>query len=230
MQTNAVIRWRGGAYSILLWAPWPYSETKQIIFSAQNSNDIDGRCSESNLVSFLREKISTSQMLIAFAQMLIACWSAYISLAQNKNRWMQKFLRSCKSLACFANSQPRDINWSCEIRELRSIRCFEFSFLVFPFHSKCEWLTFTVLLSLQRREVEAEQIDVAKVLVKNYTCKCLRWFPVFSFLLVFRSNFKWSNAGFVARLRCMDSSAVHRAVLKYIVGTTWSLLSAISRR
>jgi hypothetical protein len=126
--------------------------------------------------------------------------------------------------------QPRDINWSCEIRELRSIRCFEFSFLVFPFHSKCEWLTFTVLLSLQWREVEAEQIDVAKVLVKNYTCKCLRWFPVFSFLLVFRSNFKWSNAGFVARLRCMDSSAVHRAVLKYIVGTTWSLLSAISRR
>ena len=69
-----------------------------------------------------------------------------------------------------ANSQPRDINWSCEIRELRSIRCIEFSFLVFPFHSKCEWLTFTVLLSLQWREVEAEQIDVAKVLVKNYTC------------------------------------------------------------
>ncbi len=103
---------------------------------------------------------------------------------------------------------------SCEIRELRSIRCFEFSFLVFPFHSKCEWLTFTVLLSLQRRKVEAEQIDVAKVL---YTCKCLRWFPVFSFLLGFLSNFKWSNAGFVARLRCMDSSAVHRAVLKYIV-------------
>jgi hypothetical protein len=31
----------------------------------------------------------------------------------------------------------------------RSIRCFEFSFLVFPFHSKCEWLTFTVILSLQ---------------------------------------------------------------------------------
>jgi hypothetical protein len=46
---------------------------KQIIFSAQNSNDIDGRCSESNLVSFLGDKISTSQMLIAFAQMLIAC-------------------------------------------------------------------------------------------------------------------------------------------------------------
>jgi hypothetical protein len=58
---------------ILLWAPWPYSKTKQIIFSAQNSNDIDGRCSESNLVSFLRGKINTSQMLMAFAQMLIAC-------------------------------------------------------------------------------------------------------------------------------------------------------------
>ena len=94
MQTNAVIRWRGGAYSAL--SAWPYSKTKQIIFSAQNSNDIDGRCSESNLVSFLMEKISTSQMLMASTQMLIACWSAYISLAQNKNRWLQKVCRSEK--------------------------------------------------------------------------------------------------------------------------------------
>jgi hypothetical protein len=131
-----------------------------------------------NLVSFLMEKISTSQMLMASTQMLIACWSAYISLAQNVD--CKKFVEVKKKIAgpewtqfrmTPVAMQPRDINWSCEIRELRSIRCFEFSFLVFPFHSKCEWLTFTVLLSLQWREVEAEQIDVAKVLVKNYTCK-----------------------------------------------------------
>ncbi len=157
------------------------------------------------------------------AEVLILVWLKTIDTCP-----VAKLLPSCKSLAYFAKSQPRDIKWSCEIRELRSIRCFEFSFLVFPFHSKCEWLTFTVLLSLQWREVEAEQIDVAKVLVKNYTCKCLRWFPVFSFLLVFRSNFKWSNAGFVARLRCMDSSAVHRAVLKFEIYRGDDVISTFS--
>jgi hypothetical protein len=90
-------RWRGGAYSALSAMAIFRNETNNI--SAQNSNDIDGRCSESNLVSFLREKISKSQMLIAFAQMLIACWSAYISLAQNKNRWLQKFVEVKKNLA-----------------------------------------------------------------------------------------------------------------------------------
>jgi hypothetical protein len=47
------------------------NETNNIL--SAKLKHIDGRCSESNLVSFLREKISTSQMLIAFAQMLIAC-------------------------------------------------------------------------------------------------------------------------------------------------------------
>ena len=83
-------------------------------------------------------------MLMASTQMLIACWCAYISLAQNKNRSIQKFVEVKKKnvagpewtqlrtpvamlqiAACFAYSQPRDINWSCEIRELRSFHCLE---------------------------------------------------------------------------------------------------------
>ncbi len=92
------------------------------------------------------------------AEVLIFAWlKTKIVQCKSLSKWKKHCRRAgvkdtCRNAklqiaACFANSQPRDINWSCEICELRSFHCLEFSFLVFHFHG---WL----LLSLQWREVE----------------------------------------------------------------------------